>query len=214
MLLLECNRSHAYPAVAVTDCVLTARADTVHDPLFGDAQGSASTASRDPRDLPRRVSTASAGVDRDHFADEDAGAADTSEMQAWTLSSLEATPQEALTVAAMDGDEGSVSTADVWDQLGSSAGRSAGHAGARFPSGFVVDDLQSSGAGLPLRASLAAAAKAASGSRSVVEAVHDLHDPTGRGTGALHCHPGIYVQTLTTLQQNCVPLMIPSATAS
>jgi len=188
--------------------VLTAGADTVHDPLFGDAQWSGNTASEDPRILPRRrFNSASAGVDRHISAKEDAGAADSSAMQAWTLSSLEAAPLDASPAAAMGGDETSDTTAAIWRRLGST-GRSAGHSGARFPSGFVVDDLQSSGAGLPLRASLAAAASAASGGSVAVEAVHDLHDPKGRGTGVPNALSALHLAIVPLCRAVVAVLMI------
>ena len=197
--------------------MLPARADTSsHDPLFGEAPWPASTASGDPHDLPRHFSPASASVDRHSSAKEDAGAADGGEMQAWTLSSLEAAPLDASSVAAMDGDAELDSTAAVWRRLGF-AGRSAGHSGTRFPSGFILDDMQGSSAGLPLGARLAPASNAASGGRAGVEALHNLHDPKGRGTGALSavslnvcamCH-WLYVFIDDRIDCHCFALIMP-----
>ena len=174
-----------YTMGAVLDCAHTACADTVHDRLFGDVQWSATTAAEDTRDPPRRVKSAGPGVEHDSFdGSEGEQAANDHEMQAWTLSSLEAVPLEASSVAATNGIDEADPMAGIWRRL-SPAGHSAAHSGVQLPSGFVVDDLQSASAALPLRASATAASSVASSGRAVVETVHDLHDPKGRGTGAL-----------------------------
>ena len=172
------------------------------DPLFGDAQGSATAASQDTRNPPRRISSATAAGYRHSFDGEEGDqAAYDSESHAWSLSSLEAAPLEASSVASMDGSDESDPIAGIWHRLSSEEGRRTGHSGAQFPSGFVVDDLQSSSAALPLRAGLAAAAShAASGSRAAVETVHDLHDPMGRGTGARNAMLAAYLQLISSLQ--------------
>ena len=160
-------------------------AEPVHDPLFGDPEWTITTASEDPRDPPRRTAAAGAAVQPSHVAGED-DEEDASDdvMQAWTLSSLEAGPLEASPVAAASADvDQQGSAAGIWQRL-SSAGHGAGYSGAHLPSGFVVDDLQSSGAALPQRMGLAAFEQAARGSRAAMEAVHDLYHPEGRGAGA------------------------------
>ena len=70
--------------------------------------------------------------------------------------------------------------------IGSSRRLTSGMHVATLPSGFVVDDLQNSGASLPQRSSYHAASTAAAGSaRSArVKTMHELHHPEGRGTGA------------------------------
>lgn len=153
-------------------------AEPVHDPLFGTHQWAVTTASEDPREVARRVSSASAEVGRYSFSAEDAAHHD--KAQALTLSSLEATPLEASSVATIDGTRQPGSVAGIWHQLGA-VQRSEGYSGVQLPSGFVVDDLQSSGAALPRQSSFDAAPEA---TRAALETVHGLLDPDGRGTGA------------------------------
>jgi hypothetical protein len=113
-------------------------------------------------------------------------------MQAWSLSSLEApllehSPHEAMHPATLTG------SSERHDAGAGSRSRrlTSGAHEAAFPSGFVVDDLPSSSASLPQRSSYAAASTAdAEAARSThVDAVHELHNPEGRGSGGASTAP-------------------------
>ena len=106
-------------------------------------------------------------------------------MQAWSLSSVEAplledSRRQALHPATLE-----VSGGRHDAKAGRSRRLTFGAHEAALPSGFVVDDLQSSGASLPQRSSYAAASSAdAEAARSMhADVMHELHDPEGRGSG-------------------------------
>ena len=159
--------------------MLSVFAEPEHDPLFGTHQWSTTTASEDPRDPPRIHGHRYTSV-----IERRADAANDNKLQAWTLSSLEATPLEASSVAASDGSGQPNPAVGFWSRLSTGGRRSERYSWAQLPSGFVVDDLQSSSAALPLQSRYAAASEETHGSHMVADAVHELHDPEGRGTGA------------------------------